>query len=206
MTGQYLQVTVAGGNPGWADLTLSLADGTSETTKNMVQFLAQDVTATSAAYTSAVYDSTRDRFYLTGADNTIGVFDPETQALVQPMQSSAVSSGTVLSSLALTPDNSKLLVSDPTDHSVVVFDLTSNTSTAVNILLPSDGAATVSAPMPVVGLAGSTGIRASDTLDDKRNAADRPCSNDGASTDGFAARQLVFGSALEHGGGAQMEA
>jgi len=153
-TGQFMQFTIAGGNPGWADLTLSLGDGTSETTKNMVQFLAQDVTLTSAAYTSAVYDSTRDRFYLTGADNTIGVFDPNTQTLLQPMQSSAVSSGAVLGSLALTPDNSKLLVSDPADHSVIVFDLTSNTSTAVNVLLPSDGSATVSAPMPVAAMAG----------------------------------------------------
>jgi hypothetical protein len=40
-TGQLLQFNFAGGNPGWADLTLSLGDGTSETNKNMVQFLAQ---------------------------------------------------------------------------------------------------------------------------------------------------------------------
>jgi len=154
-TGQLMPFNIAGGNPGWADLTLSLADGTSETAKNMVQFLAQDDTLTSAAYTSAVYDSSRDRFYLAGAGNTIGVFDPATQTLLQPMQSAALSSGAVLESLALTPDNSKLLVSDPTDHSVVVFDLASNTSTAVNILLPSDGAAIVPAPIPVAAIAGN---------------------------------------------------
>ena len=154
-TGQLLQFNFAGGNPGWADLTLSLGDGTSETNKNMVQFLAQATVLTTAAYTSAVYDSSRDRFYLAGAGNTIGVFDPGTQTLLQPMQSAALSSGAVLESLALTPDNSKLLVSDPADHSVVVFDLASNTSTAVNILLPSDGAAIVPAPIPVAAIAGN---------------------------------------------------
>ena len=149
-----LDVIAPHGTPGWADLTISLSDGTSETTKNMVQYLAQDVTLTSPAYTAAVYDSSRDRFYLTGADNTVGVFDVGTLTLLQPMQSSTISSGAMLGSLALTPDNSKLLVSDPTDHSVVVFDLTSSASTAVNVLVASDGAATVAGPMPVVTLTG----------------------------------------------------
>jgi WD40 repeat protein len=155
-----MQVTPDYGTPGWADLNLTLQDGTSETTKNMVQFLAQDVTLSSPAYTSAVYDASRDRFYLTGADNTIGVFNPETQTLLQSMQSSTISSGAVLGSLALTPDNSKLLVSDPTDHSVVVFDLTNGTSSAVNVLVTSDGAtsASISAPMPVAALSGNKAL------------------------------------------------
>ncbi len=153
-TWRELQVDVPYGLPGWADLKLSLMDGTSETTRNMVQHLTQDVTLTTAAYTSAIYDPSRDRFYLAGPDNTIGVFDPETQSLLQPMQSSTISSGAVLGSVALTPDNAKLVVSDPTDHSVVVFDLTSGTSTAVNVLVPSDGAATVTSPMPVITVAG----------------------------------------------------
>jgi WD40 repeat protein len=153
-----MQVVPNYGTPGWADLNLTLQDGTSATTKNMVQFLAQDVTLTSPAYTSAVYDSSRDRFYLTGADNTIGVFNPETQTLLQPMQSSSISSGAVLGSLALTPDNSKLLVSDPTDRCVVVFNLTDGTSTAVNVLVASDGTAIISAPMPVAALSGNKAL------------------------------------------------
>jgi WD40 repeat protein len=154
----WISLDVPPGNPGWADLKLSLADGTSETTKNMVQYLAQDVTLPSAAYTSAVYDSARDRFYLTGADNTIGVFDPETQKLLQAMQSSTVSSAAVLGSLALAPDSSRLLVSDPMDGKLVVFDLTSGASTAISVLLPSDGSATIAAPMPVVAVAGNRAL------------------------------------------------
>ena len=153
-----LSVTMPTGKPGWANLDISLPDGTSETTQNMVQYLTQDVTLTSPAYTSAVYDSSRDLFYLTGADNTVGVFNPETRALLQPMQSSSISAGAVLGSLALLPDNSKLLVTDPTDHSLVVFDLTTGASTAVNVLVASDGAATVSAPMPVAALSGNKAL------------------------------------------------
>jgi WD40 repeat protein len=155
---QLISVSAPSGTPGWADLKISLADGTSETTKNSVQYLAQDVTLASATYTSIVYDSTRDRFYLTGADNTVGLFDPATRTLLQPIRSQAVSTGAVFASLALTPDNSKLLVSNPTDHSLVVFNLADNTSTAVNVLLASDGAATVGSPMPVVALTGNRAL------------------------------------------------
>ena len=150
-----LILNTMGINPGWRDVKIYLQDGTSETTKNMVQVLAKDVTLSSLAYTSAVYDTSRDRFYLTGADNTVAVFDPESQTLLQPMTSSTISSGAVLGSVALTPDSSKLLVSDPTDQSVVVFDLTSGTSTSVSVLLASDQPALIMAPMPVVALSGN---------------------------------------------------
>lgn len=152
-----VQLTDQGGTPGWADLKLSLRDGTSETAKDFVQYLSQDVTLPSAAYTSAVYDPSRDRFYLTGANNTVAVFDPETQSFLQPMSSSAISSGAVLGSLALTPDDSKLLVTDPTDKSVVVFDLTNGTSSAVNLVVPST-VSTLSAPMPIAALAGNLAL------------------------------------------------
>lgn len=150
-------VSSPAGNPGWADLTMTLGNGTSETTKNMVQYLAEDVTLPSAAYTSAVYDPSRDRFYLTGADNTVGVFDPETQSLLQPMTSSAISSGAVLGSLAITPDESKLLVSDPTDDSVVVFDLANGASSAVHLILPS-ATTTLSGPIPIAAVSGNRAL------------------------------------------------
>ena len=150
--------TAPAGTPGWADFKLSVQDGTSDTAKNMVQYLAQDVTLTSPAYTSAVYDSKRDKFYLAGADNTVGVFDPESQTLLRPIQSSAVSPGAVLNSLALTPDNAKLLASDPADHSLVVFDLAANTSTAINVLVASDGPGATLGEMPVAALKGDQAL------------------------------------------------
>jgi hypothetical protein len=152
---QEILVTAPPAKPGWADLKISLQDGTSDTAKNMVQYLAQDVSLTTPGYTNAVYDSKRDKFYLAGANNTVGVFDPGTQSLLPSMTSSTVSSGAVLDALALTPDNSRLLVSDPADHSLVVFDLDANTSTAINLLLASDGATTLFPPISVAALKGN---------------------------------------------------
>jgi hypothetical protein len=155
--GHEVQVTLPGGNPGWADLTITLPDGTSETTKNMVQNLAQYATLTSPIYTSAVYDSTRDLFYLAGAGSGVGVFSPETQTFLQPMQASFVTSNAVLSSLAITPDNSKLLASDPEDQKVLVFDLTNGTSTAVSVLWGTPQGP-ITAPMPVATISGDRAL------------------------------------------------
>jgi len=133
-----LLLRVHPGSTGWGDLTLTLTDGSADTVKNAVQFLAQDVTVGSGQYTSAVYDSLRDRFYLVGTNNQVMVFDPGTRSLLQPLQSSLVSSKAVLSTVAITPDNSRLVVSDPTDRSVVVFDLAGRTSVVASVLQPSD--------------------------------------------------------------------
>jgi WD40 repeat protein len=140
---------VTPGSPGWGDLTLTLTDGSSETVKNAVQFLAQDVTVGTGNYTSAVYDALRDRFYLVGTNNKVAVFDPGTAKFLQPLQSSLVSSNAVLGSVAITPDDSKLVVSDVADRSVVVFDLASGTSVAANVLLPSETLSSA-APIPVI--------------------------------------------------------
>jgi WD40 repeat protein len=142
-------VKVYPGSPGWADLTLTLTDGSAQTVKNVVQFLAQDVNVGSGQYTSAVYDSLRDRFYLVGVGNVVAVFDPESRSFLQSLQSSLVSSNAVLGSVAITPDHSKLVVSDPTDYRVVVFDLASGTSAAANVLLSGD-LPTLWGSMPVV--------------------------------------------------------
>jgi hypothetical protein len=59
----------------------------------------------------------------------------------------------VLQELVLTPDNSKLLVVDPKDQTVIVFDLAAGTSTRVNVGLPSDPTGTQVQPITVVAAA-----------------------------------------------------
>ena len=151
---ETVTVQVPPGTPGWADLKVSTANG-ADTVARGVQYLAQTADVSGGPFTFAVYDSTRDRFYLTGANNAVGVFDPGTVSLLQPLQSATVSSGAVLAGMALTPDNSKLLVSDPTDHSVVIFDLVGGTNSSVDVLLPSDPAVTLFAPMSIVATSGN---------------------------------------------------
>jgi hypothetical protein len=152
--GAGILVDMPGGKPGWADLTLSLGDGTQETVKNAVQYLAQYATLTGpTAFTAAVYDPKRDRFYLT-AGNVVAVFDVATQKLLQPLQSAAVSGTAVLGRLAITPDNAKLVVGDPTDNTLVVFDLVDGSSAAVRVSMPGDGVGPWSWPLEVAAIKG----------------------------------------------------
>jgi hypothetical protein len=145
---QSVTLTAPAGNPGWADISVSNGFG-SDTLKHGLQYLSAEALVKGAPNDFVVYDSARDRFYLTGSGNTVAVFDPQTQTFLPPLQSATVSSSATLFGEALTPDSSKLLVSDPDDHVVVVFDLVSGTSAAVNILLPSDSVIAISEPMPI---------------------------------------------------------
>ena len=145
---QSVTLNTSAGTPGWADISVSNGFG-SNTLKRGLQYLSTEAFVKGAPYDFAVYDPMRDRFYLTGSGNTIAVFDPQTQAFLPPMQLAAVSSSATLFGEALTPDSSKLLVSDPNDHVVVVFDLVGGTSAAVNISLPSDPMIALTDPMPI---------------------------------------------------------
>jgi len=152
---QSVTVSVPQGTPGWADVTLTTPDG-SDTLKRGVQYAAASAEGqTQQAYYFSVYDASRDRFYLTGGNNVVTVFDVGTQTLLQPMQSSSISAGALLRSEALTPDNSKLVVADPADGTVVVFDLASGTSSAISALLPSDPPVTVPMLMSVAVASGN---------------------------------------------------
>lgn len=155
---ETMTVFVPPSTPGWSDVTITTPDG-SDTLKRGVQYLAGRAEIQTQDYRHAVYDASRDRFYLTGADNAVAVFDPGTQSLVAPMQSSSISPGAVLGSEAITTDNSKLVVADPTDATIVVFDLATGTSSPVNVLLPSDPPLTPGTDL-ILSVAVSAGNRA----------------------------------------------
>jgi WD40 repeat protein len=151
---QSVTVEVPPGAPGWADITISTSNG-SDIIKHGLQYLQRDINVQGGPFGFAVYDSTRDRFYLTGNANTVSVFDPQSGGFLPPLHSSAVSAGAVLESEVLTPDASKLVVADPADQSVVVFDLASGTSSAVTVVFGSESAVMLSAPMSLVATAGN---------------------------------------------------
>jgi hypothetical protein len=153
---QSVTIPVPSGTPGWADIKLTTSNG-SDTIKRGIQYLNQEINLPGGGpFTFAVYDSVRDLFYLTGNGSSVAVFNPVSGAFAQPLQSAEISPTAVLQSEALTPDSSELLVADPFDQSVVVFDLAGGTSTAVKVLLPSDPLITLSGPMPLVAAAGNS--------------------------------------------------
>jgi IPT/TIG domain len=145
---QSVTLTAPAGTPGWADISIGSA-----TIKRGVQYLKTSAQVKGSAYAFACYDPLRDLFYLTGSGNSVGVFNPQTQTFQTSMQSTSISSSSTLFGEALTPDDSKLLVSDPNDHAVIVFDLVGGTSAAVNVLLPSDPPIPLTDPMPVIAAA-----------------------------------------------------
>lgn len=149
---ESVTVMVPSGSPGWADVTVTTSNG-SDTLKRGIQYLKKEAQVTGGQYEFATYDTVRDVFYLTGGGNSVAVFNPSTQLFGQALQSTSISSGAVLQELALTPDNSKLLVVDPQDQSVIVFDLTTGTSTAVKVGLASDPAGTQVKPISVAAAA-----------------------------------------------------
>jgi IPT/TIG domain len=145
---QAVTLPVPPGSPGWADITVSTNNG-ADTFKRGFQYLDAEANLGGGPFTFAVYDSVRGHFYLTGNGSNVAVFDPGTQTYLQPLQSADVSMGAALQSEALTPDNNSLLVSDPTDQQVVIFDLVAGTSMAVKVILPTDPPVTLSAPMSI---------------------------------------------------------
>jgi hypothetical protein len=146
---QAVTVSVPPGTPGWADVVLTTSNG-SDTLKRGIQYLKKEAQVTGGQYEFAAYDEVRDVFYLTGGGNSVAVFNPNTQVFGPALQSTSISSGAVLQELVLTPDNSKLLVVDPQDQSVIVFDLAAGTSTAVNVGLASDPTGTQVQPITVL--------------------------------------------------------
>ena len=146
---QAVTVPVPPGTPGWADVVLTTSNGT-DTLKRGMEYLKKEAQVTGGRYEFAAYDAVRDVFYLTGGGNNVAVFNPNAQAFGPPLQSTWISSVAVLQELVLTPDNSKLLVVDPKDQSVIVFDLAAGTSTAVNVGLASDPTGTQVQPITVL--------------------------------------------------------
>jgi IPT/TIG domain-containing protein len=149
---QSVTVSAPPGTPGWADVVVKTNNG-SDTLKRAIQYLKQEVKVRGGPYSFVVYDSTRNLFYLTGSGNAVAVFNPSTQVLEQPLQSTFASAGAVLQAEVLTTDSSTLLVADPTDQLVIIFNLVTNTSTKVGVALSSDPPGTLLTPRTIVAAA-----------------------------------------------------
>lgn len=146
-------IPVPPGTPGWADVQITTSNGT-DTLKRGLQYLSAETNVAGGPFSFAVYDAVRNLFYLTGNGNTVSVFNASSQSMGPALTSNSISSGATLQQMAITPDGSKLLVVDPTDQAIVVFDLAGGTSTKVSIVLPSDPANTPVQPVNIVASAG----------------------------------------------------
>lgn len=145
-------IPVPPGTPGWADVQITTSNGT-DTLRRGLQYLTAETQVAGGPFSSAVYDAVRNLFYLTGNGNTVSVFNASSQSMGPSLTSNSVSAGATLQQVAIMPDSSKLLVVDPTDQAIVVFDLAGGTSRKVSVVLPSDPANTLAQPVNVVASA-----------------------------------------------------
>lgn len=119
---KILSYTVPPGGPGFGDIVLSTADGTSTLPKAM--YYAQSVNdyPSSDVFTAVLYDATRRQVYLSAGDH-IDVFSLSSNQFLSPLTPPSVQgSAKQFAGLALTPDGSMLLAGDVADASLAALN------------------------------------------------------------------------------------
>jgi hypothetical protein len=131
---QHLQVTAPAGHPGPSDILVTSSTGAA-TGAGAVHYLKSvRVVPATDQLTALAYDSTRLRLYLS-AGGHVDVFDLSSGAFVSPISLPTLHGLGSSAGLTLTPDGSKLLVSDPADSSIAVIN-PDNPTSAVAVSIP----------------------------------------------------------------------
>lgn len=123
-----LNFTVPPGTPGPADITVTTPAGSG--TLHQGFFYAKSVKDYPSAdsFNSLLFDPVRNQVYLAAGDH-VDVFSTTANQFVGPLNPAANAKVKQFSGLALTPDNSQLLVTDLQDGSMAVIDPDSPTNT-----------------------------------------------------------------------------
>ena len=115
-----LNFTVPNGSPGWADISVTTPAGTGILPKAL--FYANSVTEYTSPdkLTSVLFDASRKQVYLTATDH-VDVFSLSSKQFTSSLYPPAIGKTKQFTGLALTPDSSKLLVTDLQDGSLGVI-------------------------------------------------------------------------------------
>ncbi len=118
---QHLKVTVPRGNPGAQDITINSSSGTATIPGGFHYVTSVTDYPSTAQFEAILYDQDRQQLYLT-TQGQVDVFSLTSNAFLPPFVPPTVQGGTRLTGMALTPDNSKLLVANYTDQSVAIIN------------------------------------------------------------------------------------
>jgi len=118
---QHLKVTVPPGNPGAQDITISSSSGTATIPGGFHYATSVTDYASPAQFEAILYDQTRQQLYLT-TQGQVNVFSLTSNAFLTPFVPPTLQGGLQLIGMALTPDNSKLLVANYADQSVAIIN------------------------------------------------------------------------------------
>ena len=118
---QHLRVSAPPGTPGAQNITLTSQSG-STTISNGFHYLAsvQDYSTTDTLI-DVVYDQSRQQLYLS-AGNHVDVFSLSSNSFLPSITPPSLTGTRQLAGMALTPDDSKLLVADFGDDSVAIIN------------------------------------------------------------------------------------
>jgi hypothetical protein len=124
----FLNYTIPAGNPGWADLAVTTANGTGSLPKSV--FYAKSVTDYSSpdTFSAVLYDRKRNQVYLSANDH-IDVFSMSSLQFVTALRPQVLGTSSLFGGLALTPDGSQLLAANILDGSLAVINPDSPSST-----------------------------------------------------------------------------
>jgi hypothetical protein len=128
-----VMVTVPPGSPGLADVTVTSSAGTA-TLSQAVSYITISDYSSADTLSYVLYDPRRHWVYLS-AGNHIDVFSADSQEFLSPITPPSISGAIQIRGLALTPDNSKLLVANFADISVAIID-PDNPSSSTAVLIP----------------------------------------------------------------------
>jgi hypothetical protein len=125
----FLNYTIPAGNPGWADLAVTTANGSGSLPKSV--FYAKSVTDYSSpdTFTAVLYDRKRNQVYLSANDH-IDVFSMSSLEFVTALRPQILGTNSLFGGLALTPDGSQLLAANILDGSLAVMNPDSPSSTS----------------------------------------------------------------------------
>jgi IPT/TIG domain len=113
--------TVPSGTPGLADIVVTTPAGTGTLPKAMLYAKSVTDYSSSDTFTSVLLDAQRNQVYLTAGDH-VDVFSTTSNQYVAPLDPPAAGTVKQFSGLALTPDDSQLLVTDLKDGSLAVIN------------------------------------------------------------------------------------
>ena len=120
---ERITLTTPSGTPGKADLSLNTPSGSASLPKSFQYLAASQVFPNSARYKFILYDQSRQQLYLSATDH-VDTFDLNAHVFRDPIQPppNGPPPDAALRGMALTPDNSQLIVADYGAQSVYLIN------------------------------------------------------------------------------------
>jgi len=133
---QHLRVAIPASTAGTKDINVTSPAGSALFAKGL--HYVQSVTSYSSAdtFSLVIVDPTRQQLYLAAGDH-LDVFSISTRTFLLPIAIPSIGGTRQLAGLALTPDNTKLLVANFSDNSVAIINPDNPSSSQVVQVVPS---------------------------------------------------------------------